>query len=479
MSPQHGIFHDRAEEDISVSVAEAHEDDALKPSGLPPANYGTARTDQNAAADGNGDEREDDYPEGGFQAWLVVFGAWCCMIGGLALLNSQAPFQSYIARNQLSHYPESTVGWIFSVQLFVVFFFGIQVGPLFDALGPRILVGAGTICLVVSLILLGECTEYWHFILVFSIFTGLACSLLLTPPMATIGHYFNKRRAFATGMAMTGPGIGGGILPLVFRATYPQLGFPWACRILALITLALLIPANLFLRSRLPRRTITFREILPDFSIFLDGDGALAFATAGFFLMELSLFVPLATLTSYAISAGLSQSFSYNVIAILNAASVVGRALPGFIADKVGRYNTMVTMLVLCVLSNLCIWLPATLMRSLAVEDVQAFVIAYATIFGLASGSNLSLIGPCIGQLCETKNYGRYFSTSYFFVSISTLIGIPIAGKIIEAARQPGPDGLNGYWGLVTFVGVGYVASSTCMAAVRIVKVGWGLRGVF
>ena len=444
-----------------------------------PAEYGTTSNTQDTVVRNNEAADESDYPEGGFEAWLVVFGAWCCMIGGLALLNSIAPLQSYIARHQLRQYPESTVSWIFSVQLFIVFFLGIQVGPLFDVLGPRVLVAVGTICLVLSMMLLGECTKYWHFILDFSVLSGLACSLLLTPPLATIGHFFNRRRAFATGVAMTGPSIGGVILPLVFRATYPKLGFPWACRMLAFIILVLLIPANIFLRSRLPRRKPTFREVLPDFSIFLDGDGALAFATAGFFLMELSLFIPLAYITSYAISAGLSQSFAYNVIAILNAASVVGRSLPGFIADRVGRFNTMVSMLVLCMLCNVCIWLPATLIPSLIPQEVRAFVIAYAIIFGLASGSNLSLIGPCIGQLCETKHYGRYFSTSYFFVSIATLIGIPIAGKLIDTARTSGPEGLSGYWGLVTFVGVGYAASTMCMAAVRTIKVGWEPRGIF
>ena len=444
-----------------------------------PTGYGTTSDPQDAVCPHSEATGEQDYPEGGFEAWLVVFGAWCCMIGGLALLNSIGPLQSYIARHQLSLYPESTVSWIFSIQLFIVFFSGIQVGPLFDVLGPRILVAVGSVCLVLSMALLGQCTKYWHFILDFSVLSGLACSLLLTPPLATIGHFFNRRRAFATGVAMTGPSIGGVILPLVFRATYPRLGFPWACRILALIILVLLIPANIFLRSRLPRRKPTFREVIPDFSIFLDGDGALAFATAGFFLMELSLFIPLAYITSYAISAGLNRDFAYNVIAILNAASVVGRSLPGFIADRVGRYNTMAWMLVLCMLCNLCIWLPATLIPSLATEEVRAFVIAYAIIFGLASGSNLSLIGPCIGQLCETKHYGRYFSTSYFFVSIATLIGIPIAGKLIDAARGSGPEGRSGYWSLVTFVGVGYAASTVCMAAVRIIKVGWEPRNVF
>ena len=419
---------------------------------------------------------EYTYPEGGLAAWLTTFGAWCTLTGGLGLLNSIAPLQSYVATHQLLHYPESSVAWIFSLQLFIVFFTGIQIGPLFDALGPRILTLAGTVCLVTSVLLLGECTEYWHFILDFSVLAGLGSSLLLTPPLATVGHWFNRRRAFATGLAMTGPSVGGIIFPLVFRAVYPHLGFPWATRILALIILGLLIPANLLLRSRLPLQKPTLRDVLPDFKIFLDGDGALVFATAGFFLMELSLFIPIAYITSYCVAAGLDPEFSYQIIAILNAASVVGRGLPGFVADKVGRYNTMVAMLILCMLSTLLIWLPPTLISGISTHTIRSVVIAYAIVFGIASGSNLSLIAPCLGQLCETKNYGRYFATSYFFVSIATLIGIPIAGKLIDAV---GVEGAGSYWALILFVGLGYAMSIVCMSAVRIVRVGWGLEEIF
>ena len=333
------------------------------------------------------------------------------------------------------------------------------------------LVLSGSVFLVAAMMVLGECREYWHFVLDFSLLSGVGVSLLLTPPLATIGYFFNRRRAFATGLAMTGPSIGGVIFPLVFRAIYPRLGFAWASRVLGFIILALLAPANVFLRGRLPLSKPSVRDVLPDFRIFLDGDGALAFATAGFFLMELSLFIPLAYITSYCVAAGLEQEFSYQIIAILNAASVVSRGLPGFLADKIGRYNTMVAMLVLCMLSDLVIWLPSTII-DLSTHTIRAIVIVYSIIFGLASGSNLSLIGPCIGQLCETKHYGRYFSTSYFFVSIATLIGIPIAGNLINAAE-------GRYWGLVLFVGLGYAASTVCMAAVRIVKVGWDVRGVF
>ena len=411
------------------------------------------------------------YPEGGLEAWLTVLGSWAAMVGGLGLLNTIAPLQTYISTHQLRSSSPSSVAWIFSTYAFITFFCSLQIGPLFDAYGPKVLTLTGSFCLVLSMMLLGECTAYWHFILDFSILAGLGSSMLLTPSLAAIGHFFDKRRAFATGIAMTGPSAGGIIFPLIFQATSQTLGFAWASRILGFTLLFLFIFANVFLRSRLPRQQVTLRSILPDFSIFADGDGALVLATAGLFFMELGLFIPIGYLTSYCVANGIDESFSYQIIAILNAGSVIGRALPGFVADKIGRYNTMAFMLFLCMLVNLCIWLPAALITT-SPATTKNLSIVFAVLFGFTSGSNLGLIGPVLGQLCETSQYGRYFATSYTFVSFATLIGIPIGGSLVEAA-----DG--GYWSLIVFTGIAYLASAVCVWTVRVIRVGWGARGMF
>lgn len=88
------------------------------------------------------------YPEGGLRAWLVVLGSFSGMTACFGLMNTSGAFQAYLSTHQLSHLPPSTIGWIFSVYTFVAFFCGVQIGPIFDAKGPRWLVVAGTVCLV-------------------------------------------------------------------------------------------------------------------------------------------------------------------------------------------------------------------------------------------------------------------------------------------------------------------------------------------
>lgn len=71
---------------------------------------------------------DQDYPEGGTRAWLVVVGAWCAMIPSMGLLNTLAVLQAWVLENELSHLPESTVGWIFGCYGFFLYFCGAQVG---------------------------------------------------------------------------------------------------------------------------------------------------------------------------------------------------------------------------------------------------------------------------------------------------------------------------------------------------------------
>ncbi len=100
---------------------------------------------------------ENTFPEGGTQAWLVVFGSFCALFSVFGLINTAAVFESWFSTHQLAQYSPSQIGWIFSLYLFFVFFVGIQVGPVFDRYGPRYPVAIGSVLIVSSLMLLGFC----------------------------------------------------------------------------------------------------------------------------------------------------------------------------------------------------------------------------------------------------------------------------------------------------------------------------------
>lgn len=351
---------------------------------------------------------QPSYPEGGLAAWSVVLGSWMACFGTMGLMNSLGIFQAYLEENELQHLSPGKVAWIFGVYSFLAFFCGIQVGPIFDAKGPRVLIICGGTGTVLYLILLGFCSLYWHFMVVFGILGGISLSLTFNPAISIVAHYFNQRRGLATGIASSGASFGGVIFPLLFQNVISKVGFAWATRVIALVDLVTLITAVLLIRPRFPPKQSSARNILPDISVFRNT--GLVLASMGMFFMEWGLFVPITYLTSYALSHGMSPQFSFLLLSLINAGAILGRWIPGYCADRIGRFNTFILTIFGCLLFTACLWMPA--------QSSKAVTTAFALLFGFASGSNVSLAPVCIGQLCKLEAYGRYYATAYAIVSI-------------------------------------------------------------
>lgn len=362
------------------------------------------------------DKEGNVYPEGGREAYSVVIGAFMAMFGSLGLVNSTGIFQSYLLQHQLSDQSESKVGWIFGMFAFFMFFSSLQIGPIFDAKGPRELMLLGTALIVGGTLALGWCTKYAHFMVVFAFMIGPGNSLVFNPAVASISHYFLRNRARATGIATSGGGIGGVVFPLMLQSLFPKIGWAWSTRAVALLCLVTLAIGCLLVKSRLPKKKATKENILPDFRIFKQP--IFTTVTMGIFFLEWGMFIPVTYISSYAFSHGVSEKLSYQILALLNVGSALGRFIPGFIADSIGRFNTMIITAVLCFLTNFVLWFPAA--------SHTALIIVFAIAFGFASGSNMSLVAVCIGQICKTENYGRYYATSYCLVSFAYVITFPL-----------------------------------------------------
>ncbi|KAI2897888.1 hypothetical protein CBS147343_5201 [Aspergillus niger] len=429
---------------------------------------------------------EFTYPEGGFAAWTVAIGCWCSMTAGLGLVNSVGVLEAYVSYNMLPSSSPSAIGWIFGIYVFISYFCGVQIGPIFDARGPRELMILGTVCSLAGIFCLGLCTEYYQFILSLSILNGIGSSFLFTPAMGTISHWFNAKRGLASGFAFTGSGLGGVIFPLMLQSLIPRLGWGWSMRLVGFVLLFLCILSVVLCRSRLPPKrgaTSSWRDVLPSAAIFRDGTGAMAVTSAGVFLVEWAYFVPITYLPTYYLTRkGLSgrqaivdsdAAFAYRLLAILNSVSCLGRFFIGYIADRIGRYNTMIVSTLLCLVSVMCLWLPDAMADP---PPTLALIIAFVILFGFASGSNISLTPVCVGQLCGTQDYGRYYASAYTLVSFGCLTGIPIAGSLMKATDD---SGRKSFWGFILFTGMSYIASFACFLWVRVRIKGWNWKVIW
>ena len=292
--------------------------------------------------------------------------------------------------------------------------------------------------------------------------------------MASVAHWFDERRGFASGIAWIGSGIGGVIFPLMIQSLLPQIGWAWSLRAFGLVLFVLCTVSVTLCRSRVPPHNgldTTWRDAIPSARIFFDGTGAMALTTAGAVLTDLAYYIPMTYIPSYYIARQQLSSedvltgkaaFAYQLLAIANGSSCVGRLLAGYISDRLGRYNTMIASLFLCAASVLCFWLADIL--SPEVVNI-GLLIVFVMLFGCVSGSNVSLLPVCMGQLCDTRDFGRYYATCFSVVAFGALISIPVAGALIDAVDEPGK---KKFWGVAVFTGLCYVAATLCFVWVRL-----------
>jgi MFS family permease len=192
------------------------------------------------------------FPDGGLTAWLCVFGAFCSLFASFGWINCIGVFQDYYQTHQLSEYSPSTVAWIPSLEVCIMFLGGSWVGRLYDNYGPRYIMLIGSFLHVFGLMMASISTKYYQFLLSQAACSSIGASMIFYPSFSVLATWFYKRRALVVGIASSGSGVGGIIFPIMVKKLVVEVGFGWALRICAFLILGLLILSNLFTKARIP-----------------------------------------------------------------------------------------------------------------------------------------------------------------------------------------------------------------------------------
>jgi MFS family permease len=326
----------------------------------------------------------------------------------MGLMNSLGIFQAYLENHELKNYSSGKIGWILGLYTFLAFFCGIQIGPVFDARGPRILVICGGIGTVSLLVLLSFCTAYWQFMVIFGVLGGISLALAFSPSISIVAHYFHQHRGLATGIASSGASFGGVIFPLLFQNVVSPIEFAWAIRVIGLVEFIAFAATVLLIRPRRPPNGTTAKAVLLDLSIFCDG--ALMLASMGIFFHGMGLICSNHLFDLLCFTPWYSIPVCLSIVIFDEYRSNFRRCIPGYCADRIGRFNTLIITVFGCLLCTACLWIPANASKPV--------ITLFALLFGFTSGSNVSLAPVCIGQLCKLEAYGRGYATAYAVVSI-------------------------------------------------------------
>ncbi|KAG5787816.1 hypothetical protein H9Q69_013116 [Fusarium xylarioides] len=321
-------------------------------------------------------------PDGGLQAWLVAAGSACIFFSCLGFANSFGVLQEYYMTHQLQGHSEDAVAWIGSISTFIQFAVGALSGPMFDRYGSWVLRPAA-VTYVLATMMTSLCTEYWQFMLAQGILMGIAMAFLQIPAFAAVSQYFDKKRAAAFGIAVSGSSIGGVVFPIALSKMLndSSLGFGWSIRIMGFVMIPLMSFSCMAVRPRLPSRKTSFFLIEPF------KDPLYLLVIGSLFFLFIGMFAPLFFIPTYAVSRGVNPTLASYLLAITNAASTFGRIIPGILADKYGRLN-------MYSLGGLCTGVVILCMNE---AKTTGALVVYALVFGFCSGK-----------------YGGFFQVSVF-----------------------------------------------------------------
>ncbi|PYH46828.1 putative MFS monocarboxylate transporter [Aspergillus saccharolyticus JOP 1030-1] len=386
------------------------------------------------------------FPEGGRDAWTCLLGSFLIMFPSFGFQTAVGSVQDYISVHQLAHYSVRDVGWITAIFVFLALFLGVQVGPLFDRYGPRVLLACGSIGSFLSYLLLAQCSRYWHFILCLGILGGISTAIVTTVAISVLSHWFHRRRALASGICMAGSSAGGAIFPLILRKCFSDYGWTWSLRIIALIALVCYSLGTVLVKGRLP--VSTHSRVTVDFAVFRSP--RFCFLALAVFAFEFIIFGCASLLPTYVRYAGLDLDIQFYSLTVMNSMSLLGRVLPGVAADLFGRFNVLLFLMVVTLLVMSAVWVPFG-------DRSAATLYTVVGIFGFGSGGWISLAPVCAGQLCRTEEYGRFYGTVYSVAAFGGLLTVPIGGELLQTTT---PQVLVGFYTAVLVVGLVSVACS-------------------
>lgn len=184
-----------AHENKSEELQSSKEDEAT----------GKLKADPPVCGKDNGASPSSAPPDGGY-AWIILGASFFINF----LLDGVCFSFGIFFLEFLDYYDESkeTTSWVGSVLNGMYLSIGPVVGAFANRFGCRAVTIFGSILTSASLLASIFSPNIYVLILTYGLLTGVGFGLMYLPSIVMVGYYFEKRRAFATGIAVSASGIG-------------------------------------------------------------------------------------------------------------------------------------------------------------------------------------------------------------------------------------------------------------------------------
>ena len=313
--------------------------------------------------------------------------------------------------------------------------FGFLAGAVIDRIGARLVILSGVGLIGISLLLMGSMTRLWYY--------ELLCIMevlgyVLAGPIANqvlVARWFRVRRGRAMGYAYLGLGLGGVISPLLVNSLIRNFGWRHALEIVGLLILVVLFPVGVWVT----RSTPSEMGLLPDGaesnglheakSDTVASGTAAAVRSANFWLILAGSTLVVGAIGAviqhfilFLMDQGYSAAAASRFSTGLLAASLGGRVVVGYLADRFRKKNTMALYYTLLSVS----------MFLLAMAHYPVAIWTFALFFGFSMGADYMLIPLVTAECFGTASLGRLLALIIMGYSLGQWGAPWIAGRIFD-----------------------------------------------
>ncbi len=370
-----------------------------------------------------------------FYGWVVVAAVFVVTFVGFG---SAYTFSSFVeALQQEFGASRGAVSLVFSIAGFLYFGLGVISGPLADRWGARKLAACGMLLVGLGLILAGRAGTITQVYLAYGLGIGLGVGCAYVPAVGAVQRWFARRRGFASGLAVSGIGVGTLVMPPLAAWLIALTGWREAYLILGVAAAIAGVGASLLIEDD-PRK----RGVGPD------GDGLAvtpisaarsgtavgdAIRTPRFIglyaaclVSAFGVFVPFVHLVPFAIDRQVPTAAAVMLLGAIGVGSTAGRFFLGGVADRVGRDAFLVAMF-LGMAASLAIWAAASGFWSLAV---------FALAFGMFYGGWVAILPAVVSDHFGGRNVSGIIGILYTSVAVGTLVGPSAAGFAFDVSHS-------------------------------------------
>ncbi len=370
-----------------------------------------------------------------FYGWFVVAAAFAVTFVGFGSAYTFSAFVEPLQRDFAAS--RGSVSLVFSLAGFLYFGLGIVSGPLADRWGSRRLAVAGMILTGMGLAIASAARSLAEVYAAYGLGVGLGVGCSYVPAVGAVQRWFARRRGFASGLAVSGIGVGTLVMPPFASLLIAALG--WREAYLVLGGLAAVVGTGMALMIENDPRD---RGLGPDGDPLQSGaqsgwsiDASVSEAIrsrrfvglyAACLICSFGVFVPFVHLVPNAMDDGIPQSSAVLLLGLIGVGSTAGRFFLGALADRMGRPLALVTMFVGMALA-LLVWAFSTDFWPLA---------AFALAYGVFYGGWVAVLPAVVMDYFGGRNVSGIIGILYTSVAFGTLIGPSAAGFAFDLTRS-------------------------------------------